>query len=70
MKDLGVLKYFQNIEVARNSKVIYLSQRKHALDVIAESGNFGSKLILFPMEIISWQYLLVLFLIMVSNIAG
>ena len=27
-----------------------MCQRKYGLDIIAESGNLGSKLILFPME--------------------
>ena len=46
MKDLGVLKYFTGIEVAKNSEGIYLCQRKYALDIIAESGNLGSKPVL------------------------
>ena len=50
MKDPSVLKYFPGIEVARNSKSIYLCRRKYALDIIAESGNLGSKPVLFLME--------------------
>ena len=50
MKDLGVLKYFLGIEVARNPKGIYLCQRKYALDIIVELDNLGSKPILFPLE--------------------
>ena len=42
MKDLGVFKYFLDIEVARNLEGIYLCQRKYALDIIAEMGNLGS----------------------------
>ena len=38
------------IEVARNSKRIYLCQRKYVLDIIAESSNLGSKSILFAVE--------------------
>ena len=50
MKYLGVLNYFLGIEVSRNSESIYLCQRKYILDIIAEVGNLGSKLISFPME--------------------
>lgn len=34
MKDLGPLKYFLGIEVARNSKEIFLCKRKYTLDII------------------------------------
>ena len=50
MKDLGPLKYFLGIEVARNPIRIFLSQRKYVLDIISEAGLFGAKLAIFPLE--------------------
>ncbi|KAJ9548782.1 LOW QUALITY PROTEIN: hypothetical protein OSB04_021325 [Centaurea solstitialis] len=38
MKDLGVLKYFLGVEVARNADGIFLCQRKYTLDIITEAG--------------------------------
>jgi len=43
MKDLGVLKYFLGVEVARSPTGIYLCQHKYALDIISESGLLGAK---------------------------
>jgi len=34
IKDLGDLKYFQGIEFSRSKAVIYMSQRKYALDIL------------------------------------
>ena len=50
IKDLGELKYFLGIEVARLAKGIVLSQRKYAMDVLKDSGFSGSKPVGFPME--------------------
>jgi len=50
MKDLGVLKYFLGIEVARNSTGVFLCQRKYVLDIISEAGLLGAKPAVTPLE--------------------
>lgn len=50
MKDLGILKYFLGIEVARSPEGIYLCQRKYTLDILEETGLLATKPSGFPIE--------------------
>jgi hypothetical protein len=43
MKNLGGLKYFLGIEVARSRRGIFLSQRKYVLDLLTEVGMLDCK---------------------------
>jgi hypothetical protein len=50
MNDLGILKYFLGVEVARSPTGILLCQRKYALDIISEAGLLESKPAPTPLE--------------------
>ncbi|RVX15740.1 Retrovirus-related Pol polyprotein from transposon RE1 [Vitis vinifera] len=50
VKDLGNLKYFLGMEVARSRKGIVVSQRKYILDLLKETGMLGCKPIDTPID--------------------
>ena len=50
IKDLGSLKYFLGLEIARSDKGISLNQRKYVLEILKEAGMVGFKLAKTPME--------------------
>ena len=43
VKDLGQLRYFLGIEIARSPKGIVLSQRKYVLDLLSDTGMLGCR---------------------------
>ncbi|CAL2225828.1 unnamed protein product [Prunus armeniaca] len=51
MKDLGALKYFLSIEVARLEQGIFLSQWKYILDILTDTGMLASKPVDTQMEL-------------------
>lgn len=50
LKDLGHLKYFLGIEVARSKSGISMCQRKYVLDLLAETGMLDGKPVDTPIE--------------------
>ncbi|KAL9250699.1 Retrovirus-related Pol polyprotein from transposon RE1-like protein [Drosera capensis] len=50
IKDLGTLKYFLGIEIAKQGKSFLQNQRKYCFDLLKESGFLGCKPVDTPME--------------------
>lgn len=50
LKDLGSLKYFLGLELARSKKGIVLSQRHYTLQLLEDTGFLTSKPTSFPMD--------------------
>lgn len=50
VKDLGQLRYFLGIEIARSSRGIVLSQRKYVLDLLTETGMLGCRVASTPIK--------------------
>lgn len=50
MKDLGSLKYFLGLELARGPSGLFMCQRKYTLDILNECGMLACKPCSFPME--------------------
>jgi hypothetical protein len=50
VKDLGQLKYFLGIEIARSPKGIVLSQRKYVLDLLSDTGMLGCRVASTPID--------------------
>ena len=48
-KDLGMLKYFLDIEVMKSKRGIFLSQRKYVLDLLSKTGKLVAKPCQSPM---------------------
>ncbi|XP_020253438.1 uncharacterized protein LOC109830555 [Asparagus officinalis] len=50
-KDLGFLKYFLDIEVAKSTKGVFLSQRKYVLDMLLKTRMLGCRSSDSPMDV-------------------
>ena len=54
VKDLGTMRYFLRMEVARSKEGIFVSQRKYTLDLLKEAGMLRCRLAGIPLEM-NWK---------------
>lgn len=52
MNDIEQLKYFFRIEVAHSNKGICISHRKYVFDLLPETRNIDTNMLVFPLAII------------------
>lgn len=50
LKDLGFVKYFLGIEIARIKVDIFICQKKYALELLEDTGLLVSKPVIFSMD--------------------
>ncbi|XP_052624956.1 uncharacterized mitochondrial protein AtMg00810-like [Lactuca sativa] len=50
LKDLGNLKHFLGLEIARSKQGIVVSQRKYTLDLLQDTGKLATKTTGYPMD--------------------
>lgn len=50
IKELGKLKYFMGIEVARSKEGIFISQHKYVLDLLTNVGMLGGRAVDTPID--------------------
>lgn len=50
LRDLGLMKYFLGLEIARSSDGIHVCQRKYTLDLLDDTGLLGCKPSSIPMD--------------------
>jgi Reverse transcriptase (RNA-dependent DNA polymerase) len=50
MKDLGVLRYFLGIDIARSKRGVVLSQQRYVLDLLSDMGILGCKPVNTPID--------------------
>lgn len=48
LKDIGTLKFFLGLDIARTAKVIHLCQKKYTLELLEETGVLAFKSAKFP----------------------